>query len=197
MVFPPFAPFSVARWSLASAAGARPESTLPLQEEQGESAGPSCLLLGSPSSSQERGARAALPPAQLEREAAWLGSAPPPRSGARMAPAALVCVCSWRTPRSAAPPRVAMLHVSPCHCIFRSAAIRRSAARPGTAGHGSGEHPVSEVCLLWPRTTGFSGVGQGCLKCAVADVSTRVSARGTPATTTARAGSASLRRRDS
>lgn len=99
------------------------------------------LLLGSLPIPQEPGASAACVPTPVPRVAGGGRSvagerSPPPRSGACMAPGALVCVCSWRGQRSAAPPRVAALHVSPRLSIFRSAAIRRSAARLGTARPG-------------------------------------------------------------
>lgn len=70
-----------------------------------------------------------------------------------MAPGALVCVCSWRGQRSAAPPRVAMLHVSPRHCIFRPAAIRRRAARHGRAG---GADPPAEGAAAGTPSDAFS-----------------------------------------
>ncbi|XP_055652552.1 histone deacetylase complex subunit SAP30 isoform X1 [Falco peregrinus] len=104
-----------------------------------------------------------------------------------MAPGALVCACSWRGQRSAAPPRVAMLHVSPCHSIFRSAAIRRRAARLGPAGRGGARHGSpggAAAAVLRREAPGRCGVvpafarslgagssrcgGQSSLKCAAA-----------------------------
>lgn len=105
----------------------------------GGSARLSCRLLGSPLAPRAWAPTACAPRSRSGGSAA--GERRARRSGACMAPGALVCVCVAGEGRARCPASCCSAARLPCRFIFRSAAIgpraaRLGSARPGRAGAG-------------------------------------------------------------
>lgn len=123
----------VARPSLAGAAGALPESLLPVGGGQRP---PLLRAPGVPCSPRSRGIGCVCPPvAGAGASVAGKRRCSPERSGACMAPGALVCLCCWRGPRSL--PRLVLQRRTspvPLYLPLGSHRAPRNAARHGRAG---------------------------------------------------------------
>lgn len=132
---PPSHLFSVARPSLAGAAGALPVTPC------GRGAAPAFPAgsWGPPLAPRAWAPTACAPRSRSGGSAA--GERRARRSGACMAPGALVCVCVAGEGRARCPASCCSAARLPCRFIFRSAAIgpraaRLGSARPGRAGAG-------------------------------------------------------------